>query len=119
MSKYEAIDIKKVKTTSIKHRKSKVGVDQLAKPVDPGSRFQDFWESLPSVLARRDLRELILRIVEVHRAEKPVLVMMGAHVIKVGLSPVVVDLLERGVIRGIALNGAGAIHAGPLRPCPT
>jgi len=110
MSRYREIDIRKVKTTSIKNRKSKVEVEQLAKPVVQGSRFHVFWESLPSVLASRDLGELVSRIVRAIHSEKPVLVMMGAHVIKVGLSPVIVDLLEKGAIQGVALNGAGVVH---------
>lgn len=110
MSRYDEIDIGRVKTVSLKRRESKVEVAQLSDPVDPGSSFRFFWESLPRVLAGDDLRGLVAKIVDAVRTGRPVLVMMGAHVMKVGLNPVVVDLLERGVVQGIALNGAGAIH---------
>jgi len=110
MSGYREIDMGKVRTTSVKNRKCKLNVEQLAKPVDQGDRFRVFWESLPSVLASRDLGELVHQVVRAVHSGKPILVMMGAHVIKVGLSPIIVDLLERGVVQGIALNGAGAIH---------
>ena len=110
MSRYEEIDINKVKTVSAGKRKSKVSADQLARTVSPDGSFVDYWDSLPDILASRDLRRLVQRIVEAVRRGKPVLAMMGAHVIKVGLSPIVIDLMEQGVVSGIALNGAGVIH---------
>ena len=110
MSRYKEIDMRKVKTTAVQKRKSKVRVEESARPVEAGSSFQTFWESLPRVLASQDLAELVQKITQAVHRKKPVLFMMGAHVIKVGLSPVVIDLVEKGVIQGIALNGAGAIH---------
>ena len=110
MSRYREFDLKKVKTTSIHQRKSKIEVSHLAHPVSPGDSFSHFWESLPDVLAGRDLRHLVETIVQAVDTKKPVLVMIGAHVVKVGLSPVIIDLLESGVIQGLAMNGAGAIH---------
>ncbi len=110
MSKYKEIDIEKVKTISIKDRESKVSVEQVARPVISGSKLQTFFKSLPQVLAARDFGELVSRIVLAVHSGKPVLLMMGAHVIKVGLSPIIIDLMEKGVISGIALNGAGVIH---------
>ena len=110
MSKYEEIDMGKVTTISMADRKSKVGIGHLGRPVREGDSFLKFWEGLPDVLAVHNLKDLVDRIVKAMQSKKPVLWMMGAHVIKVGLSPIVVDLLERGAIQGIALNGAGAIH---------
>lgn len=110
MSKYREVDLSKVKTTSVHDRKSKVDVEQLARPMDSGGRFSAFWESLPDILASKNLHALVRKIVHAVRSRKPVLVMMGAHVIKVGLSPIIVDLLHKRVIHGIAMNGAGAIH---------
>jgi len=110
MSRYREFDLKKIKTTSIRQRKSKIEVSQSAQPVSPGDSFVHFWESLPDVLAGRDLRHLVEAIVRAVDSKKPVLVMMGAHVIKVGLSPVINDLVENGIIQGLAMNGAGAIH---------
>ena len=114
MSKYREIELSKVNTTSIYDRKSKVDVERLARSVDPDSRFSDFWESFPDVLASKDLHALVRKIVHAVRSKKPVLVMMGAHVIKVGLSPIIIDLLGKGMIQGIAMNGAGAIHDAEL-----
>jgi hypothetical protein len=110
MSKYQAIDLGKIKTSTIKNRKSKVRLDQLATPHAVSGSFSEFWKSLPASLAVNDLRTLVDRIASARQNEKPVLVMMGAHVVKVGLNPILVDLMHEGVIQSIAMNGAGAIH---------
>jgi hypothetical protein len=67
-------------------------------------------QSLPGQLAGKDFPELVQRIAEAHRNGKPVILGMGAHVIKVGLNPVLIDLMRRGIITAIAMNGAGIIH---------
>ena len=110
MSRYREFELKKVKTTSVHQRKSKIEASHLAHPVLPGDSFINFWKSLPDVLAGQDMRHLVETIIRAVDSSKPVLVMMGAHVIKVGLSPVIIDLVESGVIQGMAMNGAGAIH---------
>lgn len=111
MSKYKQIDIAGVKTISIKGRKSKVTPKDFAKPLDAKhASFIDFADSLPHILIANDLRDLVDDIVNARQKNKPVILMMGAHVIKVGLSPLVVDLLKRGVITHIAMNSAASIH---------
>jgi hypothetical protein len=110
MSKYSEIDIQKVKTFSIRKRKSKVRNEAFAGVTAPGASFISFWDSLPSILAGKDLKELTGRIADAAEAKKPVLFLAGAHVVKVGLGPLVIRLMEKGVLSGIALNGAGAIH---------
>jgi len=110
MAKFKEIDMSKLKTYSISKRKSKVAAEKLAKSVDPGCPLSTFLESLPSVLAVEDLKNLVADISSAVQNQKPVLLMMGAHVIKVGLSSIIIDLMKRGVVQGIALNGAGAIH---------
>jgi hypothetical protein len=110
MSKYQAIDLGKIKTSTIKNRKSKVRLDQLAAPHATSGSFTEFWKSLPASLAVNDLRTLVDRIASARQNNKPVMLMMGAHVIKVGLNPILVDLMHCGVIQGIAFNGACAIH---------
>lgn len=110
MSKYKEIDISKVRTISIKNRKSKVDTEDFAKLHHKKSSFQTFWNSLPLILKGNDLRELVSYIVEAYQKNKPIIWMMGAHVIKCGLSPVIIDLIQRKVISAVALNGAGAIH---------
>ena len=110
MSQYEEVRLDNIRTLSIKDRKSKVDIGGLAMPFKTGGSFGDFWNGLPECLAASKLKELVGLTAEAVRLKKPVLVMMGAHVIKTGLSLVVVDLMERGIITGLALNGAGAIH---------
>jgi len=67
-------------------------------------------ERLPNILAGNDLRKLVNRLTMAVKEKKTIIVAMGAHTIKVGLSPVILDLMERGIITGIAMNGAGIIH---------
>jgi len=104
------LDLSKLETYPLASRKSKVSSEQIGKPVAPGGSFRDFWESLPDILAGRDLRELVRRLRSAREAERAILWGLGAHVIKVGLSPLLVDLMERGYVQGLALNGAGIIH---------
>ncbi|MBN2102828.1 hypothetical protein JW835_02205 [bacterium] len=110
MSKYKRIDIKKVRTVSIASRSSLIDPSLFARPNLLDGSFQGVWESLPRVLKASDLHALVDDIKQAKMKEKPILVMMGAHVIKTGLSPVLIDLMRMGVIQGIAMNGAGAIH---------
>jgi hypothetical protein len=114
MSRYREIDLRKVKTVSIRSRKSKVHSGAIARSPEPGASFARFLEGLPPILAGRDLKDLVGRIARAVSRKKPVLLLAGAHVIKVGLSPVVIRLMERGILSGVALNGAGAIHDAEL-----
>jgi len=114
MSRYSEIDLRKVQTVSILKRKSKVRKEEVAGCAGPGASFSDFWKSLPSILAAGDLKELAGRVAGAVRRGKPVLLLAGAHVIKVGLSPLIIRLMEEGVLKGVALNGAGAIHDAEL-----
>jgi hypothetical protein len=110
VSKYPQVDLSQVKTYSVRQRLSKVHRDELARPFRRGDFFEAFCHSLPDILAAKDFRELVEHIIRARENDKPVIVMMGAHVIKVGLSPILVDLLRRGIIACLAMNGAGVIH---------
>lgn len=112
MSRYKQIDLSKIKTLSIKGRKSKVSPKDFAKVIaDPqGAGLREFIDSLPNILVSRDLRDLVDDIVRSRKKGKPVIVMMGAHVIKVGMSPILIDLITSGVITHVAMNSAAAIH---------
>ena len=111
MSKYKQIDKARVKTISIKGRKSKVTPKDFANPIDAQhASFKDFADSLPHILIADDLRDLVNDIIRARKKNKPVILMMGAHVIKVGLSPLIIDLLKRGIITHVAMNSAAAIH---------
>ena len=108
--KFKPIDLNGVKTYSLTDRESKVKAADFAKPWQKGSSYRDFLASLPDILAGSQLKSVISAIAEAHQAERAIIFGMGAHVIKVGLNPIVIDLMERGVITGVALNGAGIIH---------
>jgi hypothetical protein len=110
MSKYRQIDLRKVKTISIKSRKSKVQLREFAKVFDPKKSFSDFTKSLPHILVAKDLRQFVGDIVISRRRNKPVIAQIGAHVIKVGLSPLLVDMIGRKIITCVAMNSAAAIH---------
>jgi len=104
------IDTKSITTYSIKGRESKVKANDFARPYTKGARFSDFIASLPNILASRHFKDIAAAVVQARKDNRPVLLGMGAHAIKVGLNPVIIDLMERGVITGLALNGAGIIH---------
>lgn len=97
-------------TYSIHDRHSKVTVDSFAKPLGAGATVAELVASLPDQLMGRDFPELIDRLAAVVRAGRPFIVGMGAHVIKVGLARILIDLMERSIITGLALNGACVIH---------
>ncbi len=104
------IDTSKIKSYSIKGRESKVRVKDFSKPHQKGGSFQDFFLSLPNILAARHFKEVIASVVQARRDKRPVMLGMGAHSIKVGLNPVIIDLMERGIVTSLSLNGAGIIH---------
>jgi len=99
-----------VKTYSVYKRKSKVDVKDFASCLPKGSSFNRFYNSLPNILAVKALRNVSDAILSANRKKKAVIFMLGAHVIKCGLSPLVIDLMKRGVLTAVALNGAGIIH---------
>ncbi|MDD5434443.1 MAG: hypothetical protein PH343_03340 [Nitrospira sp.] len=108
--KFRPINPKGLKTYSISSRKSKVNVKDFARPFSPGSSFKDFLDNLPDILSAKDLKEIASAIVLAYKDNRVIAAGLGAHVIKVGLSPVIIDLMERGILRSIALNGAGIVH---------
>ncbi len=108
--KYKPININEIKTCSISQRKSKVAIDGLGKVYSKGGSFGDFVSSLPHFLAASDLREVAAAIAKAHADKKPVILGMGAHPIKVGLSPLIIDLMQKGIITAVATNGACIIH---------
>jgi hypothetical protein len=107
---FEPLDLSGVSTYSISERKSKVNIAGSAVPWVKGGAFDEFLSRLPRILAGANLEAVISAIAAASRSEKTVIVGMGAHVIKVGLSRVIIDLMERGVISAVAMNGAGLIH---------
>ncbi|MDH7516698.1 MAG: hypothetical protein QHI48_12590, partial [Bacteroidota bacterium] len=108
---FPQIDLSRVTTHPVSERKNKVTVASFARVFDPEEGgFAVFIESLPTVLKVGDLRALVASIVAARRNARPVVWMMGAHVVKTGLSPLVIDLMERRVLTAVAMNSAAAVH---------
>ncbi len=108
--KYKQIDLNRLKTYSIKDRSSKVSAEKSALPYKKGNSFAEFIKGLPDFLASQELKAVVQAIVKAHKNKRPVILGMGAHSIKVGISPLIIDLMQRGVITAIATNGACIIH---------
>jgi deoxyhypusine synthase len=104
------VDLTKIKTYSLKNRKSKVAFGDFATIYNKGNKFRRFYKSWPNILKARDFRQLVESIVQAKKKSKPIIFMLGAHVIKCGLSPIIIDLINKRIISAIALNGAGLIH---------
>ena len=107
---FPPLDWSRIKTFPLRERPNRVRAEEFARPWSKGGSLKTFLNTLPDILAARDLRALAAAMVGAVRRKKPVLLCMGAHVVKCGLSPVVVDLMRRGVVSCVAMNGAGAIH---------
>jgi deoxyhypusine synthase len=108
--KFTPIDLKRVKTYALSERSSIVSATDFAKIWHKGASFEDFLDGLPHILAGSDLRSVVAAMAAAARNKKTIIFGMGAHVIKVGLNPLVVDLMDRGIISCVAMNGAGIIH---------
>ncbi|HUO77811.1 MAG TPA: hypothetical protein VMU21_09575 [Thermodesulfovibrionales bacterium] len=110
MKKYKEISLKNIKTYPLSSRKNKVEIELSALPHARGALFRTFMEGLPSFLAASDLKAVVRSIVKARRNQRPVVVGMGAHPIKVGVAPLLIDLMKRGIVTAIAANGACIIH---------
>ena len=104
------INVTDLKTYPLKKRHSKVRVSDFARPWRRGGSFSQFYRSLPDILGVKTLRAVAKAIAKAHRKGRPVIVGIGAHVVKVGLSPILVDLMQQGIVSAVAMNGAGIIH---------
>ncbi len=107
---YREADLGRVRTVPVANRRNKVDPGLLATPPGPDRSFGAFLDSLPDVLAARDLRAVIAGVASAARERRGVVLLVGGHVIKVGLGPLLVTWLERGIVTHLALNGAAAIH---------
>jgi hypothetical protein len=107
----------RLRTYSLLSRKSKVAVEDFATIPDSSRGLAGFIDSLPDILAGQDFRQFLTILRSARDKRKAVLFGLGAHVIKVGLTPVIIRLLEEGWITGLALNGAGIIHDFEIAYC--
>jgi len=112
MSKYKVkpLSPRSLKTYSLRSRKDKVNINNFAQILAPEKIFTRFVRSLPDVLAGKDFKEFISLMGKARKRNRAIIFGLGAHVIKVGLSPVIIDLMKEGWITALALNGAGIIH---------
>ena len=104
------IDVTDLTTYPLKKRHSKVRVSDFGSPWRRGGSFSQFYRSLPDILGVITLRAVAKAVAKAHRKGRPVIVGIGAHVVKVGLSPILVDLMQQGILSAVAMNGAGIIH---------
>lgn len=110
MSRFGEVDPNDLRLISVRERSTKVTLEQFGRPLADPSPALALIESLPDVLAGRTLREIVDAIAQAHREGRPVVALVGAHVIKVGAQPYLIALLERGILTHVAMHGAGAIH---------
>lgn len=110
MKKYRPISLKSVKRYPLAKRDSKVAVSDICAAYVAGGTFRDFLATLPRALAARDMVAVAETVAQARRRDRPVILAMGAHPIKVGLSVIIVDLIERGIVTALATNGAAIIH---------
>jgi hypothetical protein len=106
----QPLDLARVKTYPLAGRKSKVRLKDFGRPHTKGAGTASFLSSLPRILAGETLRALAADIRRARSKRKPIVWGLGAHLMKVGLSPILIDLMERGFVTGLALNGAGIVH---------
>jgi hypothetical protein len=114
MANTTPLSFEHIRSYPLKERKSKVGSGDFAGSWSAGESLNTWLERLPNILAASDLLAIRDRIVSAFLDQKKILLTMGAHPIKVGVNPVIIDLLERGIISGLAMNGAGIIHDAEL-----
>ena len=107
---YEEFDLSGVVRYPLASRPSKVRREDFAAPHVPGASVERFVARLPKLLAAAEFTAVVDAIVAARAAAAPIVWGLGAHVIKAGLSPVLIDLMERGLVSALALNGAGVIH---------
>jgi hypothetical protein len=112
MSKYRIhpYDLSGIKTYPLQSRQSKVGVDLFGRPHEKGGTVSEFLQGLPGILASRDLKDLACAIVNARSNAKSIIWGIGGHVIKTGLAPILIDLMDRGLITALAMNGSCLIH---------
>ncbi len=108
--KYPLIDLRRVKRYAISERLNKTRISELGKPITSKKVSREFFASLPRFLKARELNEFMALVIKARRNRLPFHLLMGAHVIKVGLAPVIIDLMKQKIVTGVSFNGAGLIH---------
>jgi hypothetical protein len=107
---YEDFDLSAVRTYPLAARRSKARAADFAKAMMPGVSFKTWLDSLPAILGAADVRRVVQAMVAARKRDAGIVWGVGAHVIKTGVSPVLIDLMKRGYVSALAMNGAGIIH---------
>ena len=107
---YEEFDLSGVQTYPLASRKSKANAADLARPYNPGGGLPSLLASFPRILAAEDFKAVVKAVRRAREGGRGIIWGFGAHVIKTGLGPIVIDLMERGFVSALATNGAGVIH---------
>lgn len=107
---YEPINLEKINTYELASRPSKVTVKDFATPTTEDDSLKEFLDKLPDILAVQSIREVAGRIKTARELDKPIIWGIGGHVIKTGLAPILIDLMERGFVSAIASNGSVLVH---------
>ncbi|MBZ0264645.1 hypothetical protein K8I28_08240 [bacterium] len=110
MGKFPEIDMRNIRTYSATTRPSKVKTDEVAVPPQAGMSVRELLNGLPKILKAEDLKEVAKAVVRAKQLHKPVIVMLGGHVVKTGCSPILADLADHGYFTHFASNGSAAIH---------
>jgi hypothetical protein len=107
---YEEFDLAGVRTYPLALRTSKARAEDFAKPFERGGSFMSWFDSLPAILGAKDVHRVVQAMGRAHTRGAGIVWGIGAHVIKTGVSPVLIDLMKRGYVSALAMNGAGIIH---------
>ncbi len=107
---YEEFDLSGIRTYPLASRTSKASAEEFARPFAAGGGLRAFVESLPGILAAADFKVIVAALCRARAEDRGIVWGFGAHVIKTGLSPILIDLMERGFVSAMATNGAGVIH---------
>ena len=107
---YDEFNVSGVRTYPLGSRESKARSADFARPVGRGASFQEWFDGLPALLGAEDIRRVVRTLVAARAAGRGIVWGLGAHVIKTGVSPVIIDLMRRGYVSALAVNGAGIIH---------
>jgi hypothetical protein len=109
-TRFAEVDLSRVRTIPVKRRDNKVKSSEFARPPAKDKSFRAFLGSLPDILKAQDFKRVVEAIVAAKRKNRAVVVMLGGHIVKTGLAPLLAKLIERGVVTHVAMNGSAAIH---------
>jgi hypothetical protein len=107
---HDEADLSRIRTIPVERRPNKVRAEEFAHPPAQDRSFHAFLAALPDVLVARDFKRVVHAIADAHRRQRAVIVMLGGHIVKTGLAPLLIELMRRRIATHIAMNGSAAIH---------